>query len=207
MKNPFEQNFDLNLSLPLIVVVVGVCSPLPHLSSLLLLTMNPIYRSSLRWGLLVPQQRVQILCVGRKSYSTTSAKLADSIEESKSSATNSIKKVPIQAEFKNPIVATLWAARQEAKQRLGLSDDSRGGGTSTTDVTKAAAKMLQASKLGDEASPSNAGKTPRESMTEISYPFSTDEILKETYQNPWGEMRFGKVSLHPVVLYYSVVIS
>lgn len=161
------------------------------IASHLLATMNPIYRSSLRWGLCNTHQRVQGLRAAR-SYSTTSVKLEDLNDNNKSTAT---KKVPIQAEFKNPIVATLWAARQEAKQRLGLSDDSRGGGTSTTDLTKAAAQMLQAAKPGD-ASPSNAGKAPRESMTEISYPFSTDEILKETYQNPWGEMRFGKVSLY-----------
>ena len=72
--------------------------------------------------------------------------------------------IPIEAQFKNPIVATLWAARQEAKKRLG--DDN------TTD---------------------GRTKTPSESRTEISYPFSTDEILKEAYQNPWGEMRFGRV--------------
>lgn len=33
------------------------------------------------------------------------------------------------------------------------------------------------------------GKTPQESHVGISYPFSTDTYLLETYRNPWGEMR------------------
>jgi acyl-coenzyme A thioesterase 9 len=36
-------------------------------------------------------------------------------------------------------------------------------------------------------------RTPSQSQTDISYPFSTDEFLKETYRNPWGQMRFGKI--------------
>lgn len=101
--------------------------------------------------------------------------------------------VPLEAHFKNPIVAKLWAARQEAKTRLGLSDDSRGGGSNTTDVTKAAAQVMAAGKSMEDGVVPTRGKTPSESRTEISYLFSKDEILKEAYQNPWGEMRFGKV--------------
>jgi hypothetical protein len=104
--------------------------------------------------------------------------------------------VPLEAHFKNPIVATLWAARQEAKLRLGLSDDSRGGGSHTTDVTKAAAQVIAAGKSTEDmaiTTTTSRGKAPSESRTEISYLFSKDEILKEAYQNPWGEMRFGKV--------------
>lgn len=100
-------------------------------------------------------------------------------------------------------MATLWAARQEAKFRLGLSDDSRGGGSNTTEVTKAAAQIIAAGKpvattagAGDATTNNIRAKTPAESRTEISYAFSTDQILKEAYQNPWGEMRFGKVSVH-----------
>jgi acyl-coenzyme A thioesterase 9 len=36
-------------------------------------------------------------------------------------------------------------------------------------------------------------RTPSQSQTDISYPFSTDKFLKETYRNPWGQMRFGKI--------------
>jgi len=67
--------------------------------------------------------------------------------------------------FKNPIVHQLWTARKEAKAR-------RGGG-SKEDVSE--------------------GKTPSESRVEVSYPFSTDELLQEAYRNPWGQMRLGKM--------------
>ena len=36
-------------------------------------------------------------------------------------------------------------------------------------------------------------RPPSQSETKISYPFSKDEFLKETYRNPWGQMRFGKI--------------
>lgn len=142
-----------------------------------------MYRSSINLGLRSRPQRA----LQQRLVSSVDDKGDDAIVATKKEK----KLIPIQAEFKNPIVATLWAARQEAKQRLGLSDSSIGGGADTTDVTKAAAKMLQQNKVGEEHS---KGKPPSASKTEISYPFSTDEILKEGYENPWGEMRFGKVS-------------
>ena len=86
--------------------------------------------------------------------------------------------VPIEAQFKNPIVSKLWSARQEAKQRLRIATE-----TSSNDGN-------QNVTTSDCVPPS---KSPSESQTEISYPFSTEEILKEAYQNPWGEMRFGKI--------------
>ncbi len=104
-----------------------------------------------------------------------------------SKATNEI---PLEAQFKNPIVAKLWAARQEAKQRLSLSDT---GSTSSTDVSRAAAAVLQE---GRSSSNELRGRTPSESATEIMYPFSNDLILREAYQSPWGEMRIGKVSVN-----------
>lgn len=66
--------------------------------------------------------------------------------------------------FKNPIVHQLWTARQEAKARRG--DAKR-------DVSK--------------------GKPPLDSRVEVLYPFSTNELLLESYRNPWGQMRFGKM--------------
>lgn len=135
----------------------------------------------------------------------TNASTKDSTTLAASPSTTRDKKgdkdIPLEAHFKNPIVATLWAARQEAKLRLGLSDDSRGGGSNTTEVTKAAAQIMAAGKPNETTTstttPPDAlalAKTSAESQTEISYSFSTDQILKEAYQNPWGEMRFGKVS-------------
>lgn len=96
-------------------------------------------------------------------------------------------KIPIQGQFKNPIVAKLWAMRTHAKERLHLSDD---GSTSTTQVTEAAVAALREPKVLCEGKRS---KTPSDSATEISYPFSTDEFLLESYINPWGEVRFGKI--------------
>jgi acyl-coenzyme A thioesterase 9 len=94
--------------------------------------------------------------------------------------------IPMQGQFKNPIVAKLWAMRHESKERLGLTDDLS---TSTTQVTQAAAEALAEPKVpGNKES-----KTPSESATSISYPFSTDEFLLETYINPWNEIRFGKI--------------
>jgi acyl-coenzyme A thioesterase 9 len=77
----------------------------------------------------------------------------------------STAKIPIQGQFKNPIVAKLWAMRQEMKEK---------------------------ERTGMEISPATS-KTPSQSATAISYPFSTDEFLLESYRNPWGEMRFGRI--------------
>ena len=103
-----------------------------------------------------------------------------------SSKDNYETKIPMQGQFKNPIVAKLWAMRQDAKERLHMTDD---GSTSTTQVTEAAAAARQESKI----SQGKTSKTPSESATSISYPFSTDEFLLESYKNPWGQMRFGKL--------------
>ena len=104
--------------------------------------------------------------------------------------------VPVHANLKNPIVAQLWKARHEAKQRLSLTDQTQqGGGSQTTDLTKAAAAVLKEAKKESPktADSSIVGKPPSVSETSIEYPFSTDEYLSETYRNPWGEMRFGKI--------------
>ncbi len=39
----------------------------------------------------------------------------------------------------------------------------------------------------------SSGRCPRESEVGIPYLFSRDRFLLETYCNPWGEMRFGKI--------------
>jgi acyl-coenzyme A thioesterase 9 len=66
--------------------------------------------------------------------------------------------------FKSPIVQQLWVARQEAK-------------------ANAAEKGQSLPEF----------RVPSQSMTSISYPFSTNEFLKESYRNPWGQVRFGKI--------------
>jgi len=96
--------------------------------------------------------------------------------------------IPMQGKFKNPIVAKLWTARQEAKAIMGLTASS----SHVTDVSKAAAAELREGK-DNEGDIVPSGKSPEESAQAISYPFSSDEFLQETYRNPWGQMRFGKV--------------
>lgn len=68
---------------------------------------------------------------------------------------------------KNPIVQMLWTAREEAKARA-LSNSI------------------------DDSDP-NAGRTPQASRVEVSYNFSQDPLLMETYRNPWGNLRKGKL--------------
>lgn len=66
--------------------------------------------------------------------------------------------------FKSPIVQQLWVARQEAKANAAETS------TSLPEF-----------------------RIPSQSMTSISYPFTTNEFLKEAYRNPWGQVRFGKI--------------
>lgn len=68
--------------------------------------------------------------------------------------------------FKSPIVQKLWEARREAK--------------------------VQASKTVPTVH-EGLPRVPNQSMISISYPFSRDELLKESYRNPWGQLRFGKI--------------
>lgn len=75
--------------------------------------------------------------------------------------------VPIQTYNKSPIVAELWRSRDEAKKRVA-ENVCRNNGKPT-------------------------GKHPKESQVGIPYLFSKDTYLLETYRNPWGEMRFGKI--------------
>lgn len=67
--------------------------------------------------------------------------------------------------FKNPIVNQLWTERQQAKEKL-----------SSTAATKCV-----------------LAKPPSDSHVEISYPFSTDELLWSAYSNPWGQIRIGRL--------------
>lgn len=71
--------------------------------------------------------------------------------------------------FKNPIVQQLWNARQEAK------------------------KLQDLNKQDSENEDTLQGKPPSASRVEVFYPFSKDELLMETYRNPWGQMRFGRI--------------
>ena len=71
----------------------------------------------------------------------------------------------IVSQFKNQIVHQLWTERAKAKK-----DTSRKalGGPSTC------------------PSLNQAGKTPCQSETKVEYPFSTQELLAESYKSPWN---------------------
>ena len=68
--------------------------------------------------------------------------------------------------LKNPIVHQLWTARGAAKEAAASRN-------TPVDLEKP--------------------RTPAQSETKISYFFSKDEFLKETYRSPSGQMRFGKI--------------
>jgi acyl-coenzyme A thioesterase 9 len=106
--------------------------------------------------------------------------------------------VPVQTWNKSPIVQKLWKTRDEAKRRFKLGGRMSG----TSDVSLAAAKILSDAASNCSSSTSGMpstyncakhGKHPRESEVGIPYLFSQDQFLLETYRNPWGEMRFGKI--------------
>jgi acyl-coenzyme A thioesterase 9 len=88
--------------------------------------------------------------------------------------------VPIQTYNKSPIVAELWRSRDEAKKRVSASVLSakgvENGSCHSSDIHKRV-----------------VGKHPKESQVGIPYLFTQDTYLLETYRNPWGEMRFGKI--------------
>ncbi len=95
----------------------------------------------------------------------------------------------------------LWRTRDEAKRRV------MSGARGDYSVSYAAAKVLSdaaaaISSIDDgnvslpsisDAPTKSKGKHPRESDVGIPYLFSQDRFLLETYRNPWGEMRFGKI--------------
>jgi acyl-coenzyme A thioesterase 9 len=121
-----------------------------------------------------------VLAWARATLSTTSSTSDETTAtESSTSTTDEDIKTPESSAkptnpalislLKNPIVQQLWAARQEAKDKKNSTGSSLNAGGEL------------------------AGKAPFESRVEVSYPFSSDQLLLETYKNPWGQMRFGKM--------------
>lgn len=101
---------------------------------------------------------------------------------------------PVQTLNKSPIVQKLWRTRDEAKRRV--MGELTMGDSEYSEVSLAAAEVLSDANKSDEYQPPagpDKGKHPRDSEVGIAYLFSTDQFLLETYRNPWGEMRFGKV--------------
>ena len=89
--------------------------------------------------------------------------------------------------FKNPIVQRLWVERQTVKQQQEQQQQQQQRGATTTKTTTTEEDLV---KHGIQAKKTN---TPSSSRVQVSYPFSTDSLLYETYRNPWGQIRLGKV--------------
>lgn len=70
-----------------------------------------------------------------------------------------------------------------------LSDDSAASGSGSG--SEESSPSSSSSSRGPKTE--SRGKHPRESEVGIPYLFSKDQFLLETYRNPWGEMRFGKI--------------
>ena len=103
---------------------------------------------------------------------------------------------PVQIHNKSPIVQQLWQTRDDAKRRV--MGKLTMGDAEYSDVSLAAAQIISdnaktSNNNKEYTPPAKSGKHPRESAVGIAYLFSTDDYLLETYKNPYGEMRFGKI--------------
>ena len=98
---------------------------------------------------------------------------------------------PVQTLNKSPIVQKLWKTRDEAKRRV--MGKLTMGDSEYSDVSLAAAEIISEGRKGEYEPPAKLGKHPRESEVGIVYEFSKDQHLLETYRNPYGEARMGKI--------------
>jgi acyl-coenzyme A thioesterase 9 len=76
-------------------------------------------------------------------------------------------------QFKNRMVHELWKERARAKKAASYTVPK--GGNCNCPIVP------------------GFGKTPCESETKVEYPFSTNGLLAESYRNPWGKMRIGRL--------------
>jgi acyl-coenzyme A thioesterase 9 len=97
------------------------------------------------------------------SFSVRSFSSSDD-SKNKTSKTKPTDELRFVSSLKNPIVHQLWTARNSAKEAAAFKTVNK-----------------------------DLPRTPAQSETSVSYPFSSDEFLRETYRNPWGQMRFGKI--------------
>jgi len=76
-----------------------------------------------------------------------------------------------------------------------LSDDAAaaGSGSGSEETSPSSPSSSSSSSSSGDPRTKSRGKHPRESEVGIPYLFSKDQFLLETYRNPWGEMRFGKI--------------
>jgi len=81
----------------------------------------------------------------------------------------------IVSQFNNRIVHKLWTERAKAKKSPNKNAPPLGG-------TKNCPSTLLV-----------AGKTPCQSETTVDFPFSSQELLAESYRSPWNTMRIGRL--------------
>ena len=120
-----------------------------------------------------------------------SGKSDSKVDNKRRSSDNDHDHTPVQTLNKSPIVQKLWKTRDEAKRRV-MGNLTLGDGE-YSEVSKAAAELMDEGRQGGYQPPAKAGKHPCESEVGIMYEFSKDQFLLETYRNPYGEMRFGKI--------------
>mmetsp|Transcript_40 Transcript_40/g.62 ORF Transcript_40/g.62 Transcript_40/m.62 type:complete len:472 (-) Transcript_40:232-1647(-) len=86
----------------------------------------------------------------------------------------------LAGKHKTPMVDYLWDLRTTARKQ----EEQR--------RQKETEKAL-AHRAMEATSAQMKGKSPSESFTQITYPFSTDSLFREKYINPWGTIRVGRI--------------
>lgn len=127
-----------------------------------------VQQQSLSQNQFLPSSATTTTTFWNRKLSTTTSKDDEATTTTTNNNSSSEKTKPAAANYtsrlKGPIVNQLWTKRELAKEAVR---------NTVIDMERP--------------------RPPSESITNISYPFSSDEFLKEQYRNPFGQMRFGKV--------------
>jgi acyl-coenzyme A thioesterase 9 len=114
------------------------------------------------------------------SWSGVSSSTTTKPEEEDKSISTSTKTSRHHSRFQSPIVAKLWEARSEFSKNR--STDISGDETAVLVGTRSQEREVEPSF-----------KHPKDSLFDATYPFTSDEYLREAYKSPGGTMRFGKL--------------
>jgi acyl-coenzyme A thioesterase 9 len=87
-----------------------------------------------------------------------------------------------------PIVDMLWKQRQR-KAVSNANSAAAAAATAAAAAAAAAATNANNSSNTQYLTP----KTPKDSLTSVVYEFSSNALLRESYGNPWGFIRMGRV--------------
>lgn len=108
--------------------------------------------------------------------------------EEDTSTSSSVQTSSHHSRFQSPIVAKLWEARRESnkyRSKAIFGDDTGWFGIGPQD--------LKGRKSSQDIEDEPSFKHPKDSLFDATYPFTSDEYLREAYKSPGGTMRFGKV--------------